>query len=77
MTPAEEITTAAATISVFAGPAAEPIAKLLREIASLHEEDGRPERGGCDWCGDEDWPCNGFRNALSVARAINEGARQS
>jgi hypothetical protein len=62
-----------------------PLAKLLREIAALHEPGcpgqrpdgsncGKPH--GCDWCGDEDWPCNDTRNALAVARAINGGEQQ-
>ncbi len=75
-TPADEITTAAKKMRTFSGPAAEPIAKLLCEISALHtpttcqkHEGCAPD--GCDWCGDEDWPCNDVRNALTVARAIN------
>jgi hypothetical protein len=77
-TPADEIEAAAATMRVLPGPAAEPIAKLLREIAALHtpivcrkHEGCGPH--GCDWCGGEDWPCNDMRNALAVARAVNGG----
>jgi hypothetical protein len=75
MTAADEIEAAAEKMRTFAGPAAEPIAKLLREIAALHTPNVcRKHEGcgphGCDWCGDEDWPCNDIRNALAVARAI-------
>ncbi|MEH0631741.1 hypothetical protein [Streptomyces stelliscabiei] len=93
MTPADELQAAADKIRTarFTGAvtmlpavaaliaAREPIAKLLRETAALHEPGcpgtrpnghncGAPH--GCDWCGDEDWPCNDTRNALAVARAI-------
>ena len=47
-----------------------PLAKLLRDTAAFHEHDDRPGYGGCDWCGDEDWPCSDVRNALAVARAV-------
>ena len=83
-TPADELRTAADTLRP-SSPAVEAhttwvkirpdaaaaIAKLLREIPALHEHDTRPDHGGCDWCGDEDWPCNDVRNALAAARAIN------
>jgi hypothetical protein len=99
VTPAEEITAAAdklraatfhgaitATPTVAALVAARtPLAKLLRETATLHEPGrcGKPtDNGGtcgaahgCDWCGDEDWPCADIRNALAVARALNGGPR--
>lgn len=96
MTAADEEITAAAAIlgaarftgAMTATPAVaalvsarEPLAKLLRETAALHEPGrcGKPTANGgtcaaahgCAWCGDEDWPCNDFRNALAVARAIN------
>jgi hypothetical protein len=53
----------------------EPLAKLLREIAALHTPTACDKHEGCtplgcDWCGDEDWPCNDMRNALAVARQI-------
>jgi hypothetical protein len=74
-TPADEIMAAADKMRTFPGPAAEPTAKLLREIAALHEPKLPGHRNivppGCQWCGDEDWPCNDTRNALAVARAIN------
>lgn len=91
MTPADELHTAVRTLrpsspavathtaAVRLHPAvAEALAKLLREIAALHEPTVcRKHEGcgphGCDWCGDEDWPCNDTRNALAVARAINGG----
>jgi hypothetical protein len=85
VTSADEIEAAATKMATFPGPAAEPIAKLLREIAALHEPgchgtrpDGRTcgKPHGCDWCGDEDWPCNDTRNALAVARAILGGGQQ-
>jgi hypothetical protein len=68
---ADEITTAAEKMRSFSGPAADPIAKLLREISALHTPTTCQKHEGCDWCGDEDWPCNDVRNALTVARAIN------
>lgn len=85
MTPADEITAAAEKLRTmrFAGAmtatpvvaaliaAREPLAKFLRELAALHEHDARPGHGGCQWCADEDWPCNDVRNALSMARQIN------
>ncbi|QIJ61444.1 hypothetical protein [Streptomyces sp. JB150] len=46
------------------------LAKLLRDTHAFHEHDDRPDHGGCDWCGDEDWPCSDVRNALAVARAV-------
>jgi len=97
-TPADEIEAAAATLRpsspavaehttwVKIRPeAADAIAKLLREIAALHEPGccGKPTANGstcgaphgCDWCSDEDWPCNDTRNALTVARAILAGGQ--
>jgi hypothetical protein len=86
LTPADEITAAAEKLrsATPAEPAfiraRNPLAKLLRETAALHEPGrcGKPTGNGgacgavhgCDWCGDEDWPCNDIRNALAVARAI-------
>lgn len=62
--------------AVFYPAAAHALAKVLRETAALHtptvcqkHEGCTPD--GCDWCGDEDWPCNDVRNALAVARQIN------
>ncbi len=62
--------------AIISATLAEPLAKLLREIAALHTPTVcRKHEGcgphGCDWCGDEDWPCNDVRNALAVARALN------
>jgi hypothetical protein len=65
--------------AIISATLAKPLAKLLRETAALHEPGcpGKRPDGtncgtphGCDWCGDEDWPCNDIRNALAVARAI-------
>ena len=55
------------------------LAKLLREVHALHEPKRCPDAtddchcAGCDWCGDEDWPCSDVRNALAVARRILGG----
>jgi hypothetical protein len=50
------------------------LAKLLDDCADLHEAKLPGHRGqvppGCQWCGDEDFPCADVRNALAVARAI-------
>lgn len=92
-TPADEISAAADklrpsspavathTVAVRLHPdVTNALAKLLREIAALHEPTTCQKHEscgplGCDWCGDEDWPCNDIRNALAVARAINTGGR--
>lgn len=51
------------------------LAKSLEDTADLHEPKLRGHRGeippGCQWCGDEDFPCADVRNALAVARALN------
>ncbi|MFJ7895948.1 hypothetical protein [Streptomyces anthocyanicus] len=79
MTPTEEIEDAARKLSsgmLGTGPNLDiPLAKLLREAAALHtpnECDKHVNCGpfGCEWCGDEDWPCADIRNALAVARAV-------
>ena len=50
------------------------LAKLLEDCAELHEAKLPGHRGqvppGCQWCGDEDFPCSDMRNALAVARAL-------
>ncbi|MGV9588214.1 hypothetical protein [Streptomyces tendae] len=77
MNPADEIDAAVRKLSsgdVITRVTNLPLAKLLRETAALHEHDNRPDHGGCDWCGDEDWPCADIRNALAVARTINDTA---
>lgn len=52
-----------------------PLAKLLEDTAELHEPKLHGHAGrippGCQWCADEDFPCLDMRNALAVARAIN------
>jgi hypothetical protein len=58
--------------------ARDPIAKLLTGCAELHEAHLCDKHEGCavlgcQWCGDEDWPCADMRNTLAVARAINGG----
>ncbi|WP_432136796.1 hypothetical protein [Streptomyces sp. bgisy154] len=81
-TPAAELRTAADKLrdATPAEPAfnraRDPLAKLLRETGALHEPNTCDKHEGCtpfgcQWCGDEDWPCNDMRNALAVARAIN------
>ncbi|MFD4596777.1 hypothetical protein ACFWPQ_01965 [Streptomyces sp. NPDC058464] len=86
-TAADKLRTARFTGALTATPAVAAlisarahVAKLLREIGALHEPGcpGKRLSGhncggphGCDWCGDEDWPCADMRNALAVARAIN------
>jgi hypothetical protein len=55
-----------------------PLANWLESTADLHEphlcdKHEGCEAIGCQWCGDEDWPCADMRNALAVARAINGG----
>ena len=80
--PADELTTAARKLSsgmlITRADLDMPLAKLLRETAALHEPTACEKHEscdplGCDWCGDEDWPCADVRNALAVARAINGG----
>lgn len=51
------------------------LAKLLDDVAELHEPQTCDKHEGCDplgcqWCGDEDTPCADVRNALAVARAL-------
>jgi hypothetical protein len=79
-TPADELRAAAAKLSsgmlIARADLDMPLAKLLRDTAAFHEHDDRPGHGGCDWCGDEDWPCNDMRNALAIARAINGEAQR-
>jgi hypothetical protein len=79
MIPAEEVMTAARKLSsgmlIARVDLDMPLAKLLREIAALHTPTACDKHEGCaplgcDWCGDEDWPCNDIRNALTVARQI-------
>ncbi|MFJ2303784.1 MULTISPECIES: hypothetical protein [unclassified Streptomyces] len=55
MNPAEELLTAAATMRVLPGPAAEPIARLLEALATSVHDEGAPFR----------------EEALATARAIN------
>ena len=55
--------------------AREPLADWLDEVAQLHEPDTNARGYGCDWCGDEDWPCSDTRHALAVARAVLGDAR--
>ena len=78
MTPTQEIEAAARKLSsgllVTRADLDVPLAKLLRETAALHtpnECDKHVGCGplGCEWCGDEDWPCADIRNALAVAQA--------
>lgn len=50
------------------------VADWLESVADLHEETPADIRrlmgGGCQWCGDEDWPCADMRAALKTARAL-------
>lgn len=87
MTPTQEIEAAARKLSsgmlVARADLDAPLAKLLRETVALHTPRrcgeyvgnnttcGLPH--GCEWCGDEDWPCADIRNALAVARAVVRG----
>lgn len=54
------------------------VAKLLEDCAELHEPNVCTKHEGCEpfgcqWCADESTPCADLRNALAVARAINNG----
>jgi hypothetical protein len=61
--------------AVFSPAAAHALAKALRQTEALHTPTTCQHEGcmphGCEWCGDEDWPCADLRNALAVARQIN------
>ncbi|PZT70159.1 hypothetical protein DN402_31565 [Streptomyces sp. SW4] len=88
MSPADEIEAAARKLSsgmlIARVDLDISLAKQIRETAALHEPRrcgeyvGNGTRcclpHGCDWCGDEDWPCADVRNALAVARQINGSA---
>lgn len=49
-------------------------APVLHEPKACEKHDGCSPLG-CDWCGDEDWPCADIRSALAVARAVTGGPR--
>jgi len=73
VTPADEITTAAAKMRTFPGPAAEPIATLLETVLSSARE-AAPAHEECDsWCNPQ--TCD-LSAALAVARAINGGEQR-
>jgi hypothetical protein len=85
MTPADELAEAARKLSsgrlIARIDLDIPLAKLLRETAALHtpttcEKHEGCAPLGCDWCGDEDWPCADIRNALAVAQLINGGEQR-
>lgn len=60
---------------------ADGVAKWLDDVADLHEPHQPGCRGrvtpGCQWCGDEDWPCSDMRHALNVARVCLGGKRET
>ncbi|MFE6355904.1 hypothetical protein ACFVOO_23985 [Streptomyces rochei] len=82
MTPTQEIEAAARKLSsgmlIARADLDVPLAKLLRETAALHTPNECGKHVGCgplgcEWCGDEDWPCADIRNALAVARVVVRG----
>lgn len=56
--------------------AADALADWLDSTSGLHEPQLCDKHEGCaplgcQWCGDEDFPCTDMRHALAVARQIN------
>lgn len=65
----------AAYIATMGAPLGEALAASLRNAVDLHEPKRcRKHEGcapmGCDWCGDEDFPCADLRHALTLAEHI-------
>lgn len=66
----------AAYITAMGPNLAVTLVSSLRSVAAFHEPVSCTKHDecdgvfGCDWCGDEDWPCVDMREALAVARAL-------
>jgi hypothetical protein len=79
LTPADELRAAAVRLgdptSVTPDSMRVELLIWLKGVAELHEQNTLPGHAnvippGCQWCNDEDWPCNDMRHALATARAV-------
>lgn len=85
MTPAEEILAAEKKLRsgmlVVHADYDMLLAEMLRDVVNFHEPMLCTKHVdcvsmGCQWCNDEDTPCQDVRNALAIARQINKNGPQ-